>query len=337
MARRHRRRRWASPAAPLKAIFIGTLAPAVSGWWHTMIGDGTHGSTYVQALQGDAKKWESWQEIRRVNPLVAVSADFRRKLLEERDAARRDTRLKGRFLSYRLNVPSGDESTMLLTGDDWDAICARPVAPREGRPIVGVDLGGGRAWSAAVALWRTGRVEALAVAPGIPSIDAQEKRDRVPAGTYQALVDLGTLRVAEGLRVQPPAQLVAAAREEWGELEQVICDRFRLAELQDAVDGCPVVPRVSRWSEAAFDIRSLRKLAKDGPLSCPESSHGLLAASLSVAMVKGDDQGNTRLTKRQSNNEARDDVAAALVLAAGSYARSLEGRPRRGARYRGAA
>ena len=325
------------PGSPLRAVYIGTLAPAVSGWWHTMIGDGTHGSTYVQALQGDAKKWESWQEIRRVNPLVAVSADFRRKLLEERDAARRDTRLKARFLSYRLNVPSGDESTMLLTGDDWDAICARPVAPREGRPIVGVDLGGGRAWSAAVALWRTGRVEALAVAPGIPSIDAQEKRDRVASGTYAVLVGLGTLRVAEGLRVQPPAQLVAAAREAWGELEQVICDRFRLAELQDAVDACPVVPRVSRWSEAAFDIRSLRKLAKDGPLSCPESSHGLLAASLAVAMVKGDDQGNTRLTKRQANNEARDDVAAALVLAAGSYARSLEGRPRRGARYRGAA
>ena len=156
------------PGSPLRVVYIGTLAPAVSGWWHTMIGDGTHGSTYVQALQGDAKKWESWQEIRRVNPLVAVSPEFRKKLLEERDAARRDTRLKARFQSYRLNVPSGDESTTLLTLDDWDAIVARPVAPREGRPIVGVDLGGGRAWSAAVALWRSGRVEALAVAPGIP-------------------------------------------------------------------------------------------------------------------------------------------------------------------------
>ena len=279
----------------------------------------------------------SWQEIRRVNPLVAVSADFRRKLLEERDAARRDTRLKARFLSYRLNVPSGDESTMLLTGDDWDAIVARPVAPREGRPIVGVDLGGGRAWSAATAVWRTGRIECLGVAPGIPSIAKQEKRDRVPTGTYQALVDLGTLRVADGLRVQPPAQLIAAAREAWGQPETIICDRFRYPELQDVVETCPVVPRVSRWSESSFDVRSLRRLAKDGPLSCPESSHGLLAASLAVAMVKGDDAGNVRLTKRTANNEARDDVAAALVLAAGSYARSLEARRPRGARYRGAA
>ena len=73
------------PGSPLRAVYIGTLAPAVSGWWHDMIGDGTRGSTYVQALQGDAKKWESWQEIRRVNPLVAVSPEFRKKLLEERD------------------------------------------------------------------------------------------------------------------------------------------------------------------------------------------------------------------------------------------------------------
>ena len=177
-----------------------------------------------------------------------------------------------------------------------------------------------------------------ACAPGIPSIAEQEKSAtgyrRAPT---RPLWTWAPLRVAEGLRVQPPGQLIAAAREEWGALEQVICDRFRLGELMDVVDGCPVVPRVSRWSEAAFDIRSLRRLSKDGPLSVAESSRPLLAASLAAAMVKGDDQGNTRLTKRAANNESRDDVGAALVLASGSFARSLEARPRRGSRYRGAA
>ena len=160
-------------------VYIGTLAPAVGGWWHDLIADGSHGSTYVQALQGDPDKWDQWGEIRRCNPLTAISADFRRKLLEERDAARRDSRLKARFLSFRLNVPIGDESTMLLTVADWERMAARPVPDREGRPIVGVDLGGGRAWSAAVAVWQNGRVEALACAPGIPGLDEQERRDRV--------------------------------------------------------------------------------------------------------------------------------------------------------------
>ena len=48
----------------------------------------------------------------------------------------------------------------------------------------------------------------------------------------------------------------------------------------------------------------------------PES-RPLLAASLAAAMVKTDDQGSVRLAKRGTNNEGRDDVAAALILAAG--------------------
>ena len=192
------------PGSPLRAIFIGTLAPAVSGWWHDLIDDGTHGSTHVTALRGDPERWDRWPEIRRCNPLTAISPEFRRKLLQERDAARRDTRLKARFLSYRLNVPSGDESTMLLTIDDWERVTSREVPERAGRPIVGIDLGAGRAWSAAVGIWRSGRVEALAVAPGIPDLAAQEKRDRVPAGTYRSLAAGGALRVATGLRVNLP-------------------------------------------------------------------------------------------------------------------------------------
>ena len=316
------------PGSPLRALYIGTLAPALSGWWHDLIDDGSHGSIYVQALRGDPERWDQWPEIRRCNPLTAISADFRRKLLEERDKARADTRLKARFLSYRLNVPSGDEATMLLTVDDWQAVCARGVPAREGKPIVGVDLGGGRAWSAAVALWRNGRTEAIAVAPGIPSLEAQEKRDRVPAGTYRRLAESGALRVADGLRVQPPAALYAAVREQWGRVEVVICDRFRLDELRDCVNGTPVSPRVARWSEAAADIRALRKSAADGPLAVDPESRGLLTASLAGAMVKNDEQGNTRLAKRGTNNQARDDVAAALVLAAGALSRAPK--PRRG-------
>ena len=158
----------------------------------------------------------------------------------------------------------------------------------------------------------------------------------MPKGTYKALVASGGLRIAESLRVQPPSELWRAVREAWGAPESLICDRFRLGELQDCVNGTLVVPRVSRWSEAAFDIRSLRKLAADGPFTVEESSRPLLAASLSVALVKNDDQGNVRLAKNGSNNTARDDVAAALVLVSGAFARAMES-PRPRWQYRGMA
>ena len=97
------------PEADLTVVYIGTLAPAVSGWWRDLVEAGSRGSTYVQALQGDPEKWDTWPEIRRCNPLMARFPESRKTLLEERDAARRDTRLKSRFLSYRMNVPTQDE------------------------------------------------------------------------------------------------------------------------------------------------------------------------------------------------------------------------------------
>ena len=314
------------PDSALRAVYIGTLAPARAGWWHDLIEGGSDGSTYVQALRGDPDKWDKASEIRRCNPLKWSYPESRAVLFEERDKARADSRLKARFMSYRLNVPTADESEMLLTVDDWQLVTGRPVGIPTGAPIVGVDLGGGRAWSAAVAVWQSGRVEALAVAPGIPDLEAQEERDRVPSGLYRKLADAGLLTIAQGLRVQPPAALWESILDRWGVPVRVVCDRFRLNDLQDAIQGSTIVePRRTLWSESSADIRALRRMSRDGPLSVPEMVRALFVASLSVSMVKNDESGNVKMVKRSTNNTARDDVAAALTLAAGAFDRAGSG------------
>ena len=310
------------PGTNLRVVYIGTLAPSSHGWWHDLVAAGSNGSTYVQALQGALKRWDQWDEIRRVNPLVEISAEFRKTLLEERDKARRDPRLKARFCSYRLNVPSQDESSTLLTVDDWQRVLKRPVPERAGEPICAVDLGGSRAWSAALVIYPSGRIECLAIAPGLPSLEDQEKRDRVPSGTYRALADRGVLVQAEGLRVPPASLLVEQITKTWGRPAAIICDRFRLDDLRDARVPCRVESRVTRWSEASYDIRALRKASQDGPFTVAPDSRALLERSLSVATVKCDDAGSVRLIKKTSNNESRDDVAAAFCLAAGAFART---------------
>ena len=247
---------------------------------------------------------------------------FRKTLRDELDEALSDSRLKARFLSYRLNLPTRDESTMLLTVDEWERAVNRPVPARYGSPIVGVDLGAGRAWSAAVAVWPNLRVEALAIAPGKPSIELQERRDRVPKGTYSRLLDTRRLSIAEGLHVPSPALLMERVLDTWGVPRVIVCDFFRLSELRD-VAPCPIASRRTRWSEAAEDIRGLRKLVKDSPLAIEPDSAQLIATSLTQATVKNDDQGNCRIVKAPEN-KARDDVAQAFTHAAGLASRSPE-------------
>ena len=312
------------PDSELKVIYIGTLAPARAGWWHELVGDGSHGSTYIQALQGRPARWDNAREIARVNPLMWAYPDSRAKLLEERDAARGDSRLRARWMSFRMNLPTADEATMLLSVDDFDLALARDVPERVGLPVVGIDLSSGRAWSAAVAMWANGRVECCALAPGLPSLADQERRDRAePQGIYQRLHQSGQLEVATNLRVQPPSMLVGMIAHRWGKPAVVICDRFRLSELQDAAPrGWRIQDRVTRWSDSSADIRSLRKMCKDGPMAIDPDSVGLLSASLMASLVENDSSGNTRLIKRDGhNNTSRDDVSAALVLAAGELER----------------
>lgn len=311
------------PLSRLRLIFTGTLAPSSSGWWTDLVEAGSNGSTYVMALQGERSAWDQWSNIRKSNPLMALYPASRKKLIEERDAAKSDSRLKARFLSYRLNIPATDESVTLLTVDDWERQAARPTPAAEGAPMVAIDLGGGRAFSAAVAIWKSGRAEALALAPGIPTLEAQEKRDHVPGQTYSNLLAAGRLSIAEGLRVQPASALWDSVVEHWGVPVKVVCDRFRIGELQDAIKGgCPIEPRMTRWSESSEDIRALRRMALDGPLVVSEESRSIISASMARATVLNDDAGNCRLQKHGTGNTARDDVAAALVLCAGAWARA---------------
>ena len=310
------------PGSAMRAIYIGTLAPSTGGWWIDLVGGGSSGTTYVQRLLGDVKRWDKWAEIRRCNPLTSISPEFKAKLLDERDQARKDSRLRARFCSYRLNSPQGDESTMLLTVSDFEDMASREAPPREGQPIVALDLGHNRAWSAALALYKNGRVECRALAPGVPDLDAQEQRDNVPKGTYQRLADQGVLIQAEGLRVPPVSLLMTLVKQTWGRPSALIADRFRLDDLHDAGVPCRVTPRVTRWSESSYDIRALRSRTKDGPFAVSPCSRSLLAASLAVCTVRNDDAGSVRIVKKGFNNQARDDVAAAFVLAAGEYERA---------------
>ena len=259
--------------------------------------------------------------------MTRVNPELRKVLLLERDQARRNATLRPSFEAYRTNRLVGVSKSLLLPLADWRAVLEREPPEREGQPILGLDLGGERAWSGAVAMWANGRMECFAMLLGLPGLDERERMDAVPPGAYQRLREDGVMLIDEGRRRARPELLIEHLEERDIRPSNVVCDRFLINTLRDAARGrWRISPRRTRWSEATEDVAHFRTCATDGPprLSIAPASRALATFSFSQAEVATDDQGSTRLVKTR-DHRSRDDVAQAAVLAAGETMRRKSG------------
>ena len=90
-------------------IAIGTLAPAPltgpASWWPATVAAGSGDATHVSLLQADPDRWESFDEVLRVNPVAAVNPHLRHALEREHKTALESDRAARTFRNYRLNLP----------------------------------------------------------------------------------------------------------------------------------------------------------------------------------------------------------------------------------------
>ena len=315
----------------MRLVLIGTRAPAEAPhWWLDLLDAGSVDGHYVQChgaaaeSDGSVPGWDRWATIRKAHPLVGHNPHLRPKIKAELAAAGKSENARARFISYRLNVPTRPPGEVLFTVAQWQAVEAREPASMDGEPIVGVDMGGSRAWSAAAILWPSKRVEVVSVMPGVPGVAEQERRDGVGPGCYQVLVDNGTLIVDHGRRVVRVDRLMDAVMQHRPCL--VVADRFRLQEVLDAVGGrCRVQGRVARWQESTDDITRARQVAIDEGLSIGPRSAAAVRFALSKACIEQDASGNVRIGKVGMNDRARQDIVMALVLALGRVPRVEKG------------
>ena len=315
-------------------IVVGTLAPApltgVGAWWPDFIKQGSGEGRHVALLQADPEKWVDFSEVLRVNPVAAINPHLRRVLEREHRAALASERSARTFRQYRLNIP-GDpvEAQPLITMAEWQRVVARPVPGCQGKPIIGVDLGGNRSWSAACSVWPSGRIEAWAIAPGSPSLADQERDDQVAPDSYLELVKAGGLAVDEGQHV-PSVERLLSRVWAWEPLA-IVCDSYRAPELHKAVEGrTRVIERARGGGEATSNVQSLRSLLLDTPSGVVAESRALLAAAWAQTNLTVDNSGLTKV-KKLDNRRSRDDAAAAFLLAAGERARRPVAVPLRGA------
>ena len=305
-------------------IVVGTLAPAPltgpASWWPSFVAEGSGDGRHIALLQADPAKWRDFNETLRVNPVAAVNPHLRRTLEREHKAALKSERAARPFRQFRLNLPGDPVDTQpLITTSEWARCCARPVPECEGSPIVGLDLGGNRSWSAAAALWPNGRIESFAVAPGVPSLAEQEREDQVPEGAYSELVRSGGLSVDEGQHV-PDVERLLSRIWSWSPL-CIVSDPYRSAELAQAVGGrVRIIERARSGGESTSNIMALRSMLLDTASGVTEASRDLLGAAFQQTTLVISNDGLTKVSKIDQRR-SRDDSAMALLLAAGEKAR----------------
>ena len=305
-------------------VAVGTLAPAPltgqASWWPSFVASGSGDGRHVALLQADPDKWRDFDEVLRVNPVAAINPHLRRTLAREHAAALASERAARTFRQFRLNLPGDPVDTQpLITPSEWARVCARPIPECEGKPVVGVDLGGSRSWSAAAAIWPSGRIEAWALAPGVPPLFEQEREDQVPEGAYLELARAGGVRVDEGQNVPSVDRLLARVWP-W-EPAVLVCDPYRAAELQAVVSGrVRIVERAKAGAESTSNVQALRARLLDSDAGVTEASRAVLGAAFEQTSLVVETSGVTKVTKARAKR-SRDDAAAALLLAAGELAR----------------
>ncbi|WP_254433647.1 terminase TerL endonuclease subunit [Paracoccus yeei] len=222
------------------------------------------------------------------------------------------------FRLYSLNQRVSDVGkAQLVTADEWQACEVTDLPPREGDCIIGLDLGGSRSMSAVALYWPlTGRLEVQGAFPQKPGLADRGEADGVK-DRYVQMHERGELTVSGESTVQIGPWL----RQVWDDLVQdadvraLVCDRYRQAELLDALAAAgiraPVVFRGQGFRDGGQDVEGFRKAVFDGEVQVNPSL--LLRSAAADALVVVDDAMNSKLTKARSLG--RIDAIAASILA----------------------
>lgn len=318
-------------------IALGTRARSSLHWFSRMLASGGP-DKYMQVHAADCldDPADTAQWIK-ANPSLLHFPDLRAVIQSEARDAANDPGLLASFQSLRLNggVSEVEGRDMLIQPALWKELLAQPEAPAEGRRAWGVDLGGSAAMSAVACCWETGRLETLAMFGSEPDLQARSLRDAV-GELYETARLAGDL-IVSGKRIPDiPALFEEAEARFGGRPDALVCDRWRIAELKDALDdpswqAVPLIVRGQGFKDGSEDVRAWRRACAERKVH-PVSPSILLTAALAEAVTVCDPAGNEKLAKdaeggRRKN--ARDDVAAAAVLAVAHAALDKEQAPAR--------
>lgn len=250
--------------------------------------------------------------------------DLMQAIQKEGKAAKNSPELFAAYSALRLNggVPDSIDN-VLLTLDTWQRIQRK--SKRQGRAVWGIDLGGSAAASAITAYYPdSGRLESLSAFSNVPDLHQRGIRDGV-GRLYITAKENGEL-FTTGNRAVDYTELLKLALDRFGKPKVISCDRWRISELKDAMDNiglyCPIDERGQGYKDGAQDVRLFRRSIAEGKVKV-EPGQIFLTQAIAEARTISDPAGNAKLAKSKEGKRrrARDDAAAAAILAVASAQR----------------
>ena len=299
-----------------RLIALGTLPSDGQHFFSQMLRDAPYHQLHAAPKDAPIYRATTWA---RANPSLKFLPSLKAAIKAEAEAARRDGVLLQSFKSLRLNMGLPDVvSGVLLEADIWENI--EGEAEREGDYVLGLDLGGSTAQSAACAFYpASGRLEGFAVFPENPDLATRATNDGA-GNLYAECHRRGELLLA-GDMTSDVQVLLSEALERWGSPAAIAADRFKKAELIQHLNNLdfPIADLVLRgmgYRDGAEDCRAFQLAALGGHVTPVKSL--LMRASMGEARLVGDIAGNWKLgkgTEGGRRSRAKDDVVAAMILA----------------------
>ena len=306
-----------------KFIALGTRPADAEHWFSKMLAGG---ADYSQCHAADAEDppfdVRTW---RKANPSLSRMPDLLAALRQEAKEAKRDPAALASFKALRLNLGTYDTTRQFLIDPDAWARAEGDV-PRDGELVLGLDLGSGTSMSAVAACWAgSGRLECIAAFPASPSLGERGLADGV-GGLYVTMKTAGDL-LTLGEHVVPIDQLLEVAFSRFGYPRVIVCDRWREAELLDALlsigaGSVPVITRGQGFRDGGEDVRHFQRAILSQQIRPTPAL--LLRSAMGEAVTQSDPAGNRKITKRRERS--RDDAAVAACIA-GAYVHRLVSAP----------
>ena len=319
-----------------RAVFLGTRPGNTDHFFQKMLDGNADFSVRVRGPERALYENKPFilEAIKRANPSLAHMPDLKKAILKDAERAKKDASMLPAYLALRLNAGVSEivESTLLEAGT-WERI--EGTAEARGPVVWGIDLSTSAAQSAIACFWpQTGRLEAVSAFPEKPNLRTRGTNDGA-GSLYETCNRRGELILAGQHSVDVP-ELLRVALARFGKPSQLVCDRWRIADLRDAcakakIPLTRIIERGMGFKDGAEDVRNFRKACLDGAVVPVQSL--LMRSAMSVARTISDPSGNAKLAKAKEGKRpgARDDAAAAAILAVSSGTRE---KPRaRGVRY----